>query len=59
MHPLPTGEFEARKRLTGNEHRGAYAALVLAALFAYGLLVRYNHRRGNENGQIRWIIDAL
>lgn len=32
---------------------------LLAALFAYGLLVRYNHRRGNENGQIRWIIDTL
>lgn len=32
---------------------------LLAALFAYGLLVRYNHRHGNENGQIRWIIDTL
>jgi hypothetical protein len=32
---------------------------LLGALFAYGLLVRYNHRRGNENGQIRWIIDTL
>jgi Transposase DDE domain len=32
---------------------------LLAALFAYGLLIRYNHRRGNENGQIRWIIDTL
>jgi len=32
---------------------------LLAALLAYGLLVRYNHRRGNENGQIRWIIDTL
>ena len=32
---------------------------LLAALFAYGLMVRYNHRRGNENGQIRWIIDTL
>jgi Transposase DDE domain len=32
---------------------------LLAALFAYGLLVRYNHRRGNENGQVRWIIDTL
>lgn len=32
---------------------------LLAALFAYGLLVRYNHRRGNKNGQIRWIIDTL
>jgi hypothetical protein len=32
---------------------------LLAALFAYGILVRYNHRRGNKNGQIRWIIDTL
>jgi len=32
---------------------------LLSALFAYGLLVRYNHRRGNENCQIRWIIDTL
>ncbi len=32
---------------------------LLAALFAYGLLVRYNHRRGNENGRIRWIMDTL
>jgi Transposase DDE domain len=32
---------------------------LLAALFAYGLLVRYNHRRGNENGRVRWIIDTL
>jgi hypothetical protein len=32
---------------------------LLAALFAYGLMVRYNHRRGNENGQIRWIMDTL
>lgn len=32
---------------------------LLAALFAYGLLVRYNHRRGNKNCQIRWIIDSL
>ena len=32
---------------------------LLAALFAYQVLVRYNHRRGYENGQIRWIIDSL
>lgn len=42
-------------------HRGLEnnRTLLLAALFAYGVLVRYNHRRGNENGQIRWIIDTL
>ena len=32
---------------------------LLAALFAYQVLVRYNHRKGCENGQIRWIIDSL
>ena len=32
---------------------------LLAALFAYQVLVRYNHRKGHENGQIRWIIDSL
>ena len=32
---------------------------LLAALFAYQTLVRYNHRRGNENGQVRWILDIL
>lgn len=32
---------------------------ILAAIFAYGLLVRYNHRKGYDNGQIRWIIDSL
>jgi hypothetical protein len=32
---------------------------ILAAIFAYQLLVRYNHRCGNRNGQLRWILDAL
>jgi hypothetical protein len=32
---------------------------LLAALFAYQLLIRYNHRRGNENGRVRWILDLL
>lgn len=32
---------------------------LLAAVFAYQLLVRYNYRKGYENGQIRWIIDSL
>ncbi len=31
----------------------------LAAIFAYQLLVRYNHRRGNHNGQVKWIVDTL
>lgn len=32
---------------------------ILAAIFAYQLLVRYNHRRGRRNGCVRWIIDTL
>lgn len=32
---------------------------MLSAIFAYQLLVRWNHRCGHENGQIRWILDAL
>jgi hypothetical protein len=42
-------------------HRGLQnnQTQLLAAIFAYGLLVRYNHRKGYENGQIRWIIDSL
>lgn len=31
----------------------------LAALFAYQLLVRYNHRQGRQNGQVKWILDSL
>jgi hypothetical protein len=32
---------------------------MLAAIFGYQLLVRYNHRRGRQNGQITWILDQL
>jgi hypothetical protein len=32
---------------------------MLVAIFGYQLLVRYNHRRGRENGQIKWILDQL
>ena len=32
---------------------------LLAALFSYQLLIRYNHRLGNKNGQVKWIMDAL
>jgi hypothetical protein len=32
---------------------------ILAALFCYQLLLRYNHRRRNHNGQIQWILDGL
>jgi len=32
---------------------------LLAALCVYQLLVRYNHKCGRRNGQLRWITDAL
>ena len=32
---------------------------VLAALFVYQLLLRYNRRRKRPNGQVRWILDIL
>jgi len=32
---------------------------ILAGIFVYQLLVRYNHRYGHANGRIRWILDAL
>lgn len=32
---------------------------LLAALFGYQILLRYNHRRGRRNGQLQWILDAL
>jgi hypothetical protein len=32
---------------------------VLAAIFAYQVLLRYNHRQGNSNGQIKAIVDRL
>lgn len=42
-------------------HRGLHnnQTQLLAALFAYQLLVRYNHRIGKTNGQVRWLIDML
>lgn len=32
---------------------------LLAAIFAYQVLLRYNHRCGKENGQVRWVLDML
>lgn len=42
-------------------HRGVdnNRTQVLASIFLYQLLVRYNHRCGKKNGCIRWILDAL
>jgi hypothetical protein len=45
----------------GTWHRGLEnnQTQVLAAIFAYQLLVRHNHKQGNENGQVAWILDKL
>jgi hypothetical protein len=42
-------------------HRGILnnRTQILAAMFAYQTLVRHNHRLGNQNGRLKWIIDAL
>jgi hypothetical protein len=32
---------------------------LLAAIFAYQLLVRRNHRCGKKNGEVKWILDTL
>jgi hypothetical protein len=49
--------FELEERVW---HRGLdnNRTQLLAAIFTYQLLVRYNHRRGNNNGRIRWIVDG-
>jgi hypothetical protein len=53
------------KKLFELDHRVWHRGLdnnrtqLLAAIFGYQLLVRYNHRRGHTNGQITWIVDRL
>lgn len=32
---------------------------LLAAIFSYQILLRYNRKRGRNNGQIQWILDQL
>ena len=32
---------------------------ILGAIFCYQLLLRYNRRCGNKNGQVKWILDTL
>jgi hypothetical protein len=36
-----------------------YRTQVLAAIFAYQVLMRYNHQQGNTNGQIKAVVDRL
>lgn len=57
--------FEWFKSLFGLDqavwHRGLdnNRTQILAALLAYQILLRYNRIRGRDDGQIRWILDAL
>jgi hypothetical protein len=52
------GLFELDHRVW---HRGLNnnRTQMLAAIFAYQLLVRYNYRCGNKNGQVKCIVDSL
>jgi hypothetical protein len=52
------GLFELDHRVW---HRGLdnNRTQILAAIFIYQLLVRYNQRRGHENGQVKWLMDGL
>jgi hypothetical protein len=42
-------------------HRGLHnnRTQILAALFGYQLLVRYNQAHHHDNAQIAWILDGL
>ncbi len=50
--------FELQERVW---HRGLEnnRTMILAAMFAYQLLVRYSFHRGRRDGQIQWILDGL
>ena len=53
------------KNLFGLDHRVWHRGLdnnrtqILAAVFGYQLLLRYNRRRDRKNGQIQWILDTI
>ncbi len=52
------GLFELDQRVW---HRGLEnnQTQMLAAIFVYQLLVRFNFRKGNKNARIKWILDIL
>jgi len=52
------GKFDLNVRTW---HRGICnnATQILASLFIYQLLIRYNYRRGSNNGRVQWILDAI
>ena len=58
FHEWFKNSFELTDRVW---HRGCdnNQTQMLAAIFCYQLLLRFNHRCGQENGQIQWILDTL
>lgn len=53
--------FKSLFELKQTWHRGLdnNRTQMLAALFAYQLLLRFNHKKKRPNGRIRWILDTL
>ena len=58
FHEWFKNRFELNERVW---HRGLAnnQTQLLAAMFGYQLLVRYNHHHGQNNGQIQWILDTM
>ena len=58
FHEWFKNSFELSDRVW---HRGLQnnQTQLLAALFVYQLLLRYNHRCGHKNGQVQWILDTM
>jgi len=53
--------FKSLFELERTWHRGLdnNRTQLLAAIFAYQLVLRYNQRQGRRNGQIQWVLDQL
>jgi hypothetical protein len=58
FHEWFKSSFQLRERAW---HRGLdnNRTQILGAVFAYQLLVRYNHRQHKQHGQLQWILDGL
>lgn len=58
FHEWFKGRFDLNEHVW---HRGLAnnQTQLLAAMFIYQLLVRYNHRHKQKNGQIQWILDTI
>jgi len=58
FHEWFKNSFELTDRVW---HRGCdnNQTQLLAAIFCYQLLLRYNHRCGRRNAQVQWVLDGL